>query len=123
LFAQGGGTWPCSKFNEDRQTTEFEGLYFDWAQGFMSAVNVSTANNDGKYVDLNALTIGEQKSAIRTFCKMHPEKTYTMAIWHLMEQMPIMEYHKADADNGADDSTTDNRLLAEQQKRKRDDSF
>jgi hypothetical protein len=110
----GGGVWPCSKFNNDRRTEAFEDMYFQWAQGFMSAVNATSANDLGKYVDLNALTIGEQKSTLRTYCKQHPEERYTKAVWHLLEQMPIMDYHKEGTDEGADNSgMLDKKPLAE----------
>jgi hypothetical protein len=55
-----------------------EGLFFTWAQGFMSGLNIATASavHINKVRHLAAWNIDDQKSFLRIYCDQHPLQSY-----------------------------------------------
>src|SRR5271155_4780470 len=69
----GYGVATCAQFAQDYQiNTAVENSYFNWAQGFMSALNLAAGMGKGSTRDLNALRTDDQKAYVRTYCSSHP---------------------------------------------------
>jgi hypothetical protein len=66
----GAIAWLCAFGSDYRKNpSEMENFYMTWAQGFMSGMNVISLP---QYRDLAAMSLDEQKSALRTYCDQHP---------------------------------------------------
>ena len=90
----GPGAFTCGKFASDylKNPVMTEGVFFTWAQGYMSALNVisSTEGIRGMkfYTDLGD-TINFQKAKISAYCKEHPLSDYSDAVMDLMGSLPV----------------------------------
>src|ERR1044072_4746666 len=80
LVARGIGTRTCAEFTEHYKADaeRFETLYFTWAQGFMSGMNL---NADVKRNLGGELSI--QKTTLRLFCADNPSKSFVNAVLFL----------------------------------------
>ncbi|MEA2821696.1 MAG: hypothetical protein QOJ86_3700 [Bradyrhizobium sp.] len=95
---RGAGTFTCGKFaSEYLKTPELtEGIYFSWALGFMTAMNVQAATGiEGRAKTFQNMgeSIQSYKSSIRMYCNAHPLALYMDAVidlYHSLEtrQMP-----------------------------------
>jgi hypothetical protein len=88
----GPGTQTCALFTQSYATNpdDTERLYFLWAQGFLTGLNIARA---GKlYANLNAKTTSDQKGAIRAYCDAHPFKNYLDAVIALYFSLPGNPY-------------------------------
>jgi hypothetical protein len=89
----GLGSSSCSKFAElmrmspDRTESE----YFDWAQGFMSGMNLirlsSTPRIPSK--NLNSMSVDAQKRYLRNYCDQHPLSDLVKGILELYDSLPL----------------------------------
>jgi hypothetical protein len=88
LVLQGLGATSCAQFADFfRDSPKIEEEYFDWAQGFMSGLNM----NADVYVVLNAKSIDEEKRFLRRYCDAHPLGEFMDAIYDLMKTLPTVE--------------------------------
>jgi hypothetical protein len=89
LSAMGFGTSTCAMFNNSYRG--LEETYFVWAQGFMSGMNfaLSIDPTGGRYADLSAKSISEQKTYIRLYCHNHPSDAYLQAVLNLYSELPF----------------------------------
>ena len=57
-------------------------IYFSWAQGYMSGVNLAAGINNKDYLpaNLSAMTIAAQQRFIRDFCDRNPLKDFREAV-------------------------------------------
>lgn len=87
----GAGMRTCAQFAKDyaANPTRIEELYFIWAEGFMSALNLSTAANDGFYKDFSRGDEASWKLHIRSYCNAHPLTQYGMAAMDLLNSLPV----------------------------------
>lgn len=87
----GLGTNSCAQFAKDyAATTETaENFYFTWAQGFMSALNLNAITENRPYRDVGAIGMTEQKSAIRSYCNLHPLASFVEAVFSEYENLPL----------------------------------
>jgi hypothetical protein len=67
-----------------------EEIYFTWAQGFMSGLNMASAVQNGVDRDLGgtAADMSAQKIHIRSFCDSHPLVQYGLAVLDLYNSLP-----------------------------------
>jgi hypothetical protein len=65
-----------------------ESLYFTWAQGFMSALNLEASANGKVYRIINGNDMSNQKMLIRSYCNEHPLTQYVAAVLDLYERFP-----------------------------------
>jgi hypothetical protein len=85
---RGAGGRTCAQFTEDiKNSPEMEMLYFQWAQGFLSASNLLASyykekkNIEVHIADLDALSIDEQKAELRELCsRADPTEAYFNAV-------------------------------------------
>jgi hypothetical protein len=98
---RGAGTWTCGKFASEYLKTPdvTEGLYFSWALGFMTAMNVHAAGAENRAKTFQNLgdSIQNYKSSIRIYCNAHPLALYMDAVvdlYHSLETRSMPEPRK-----------------------------
>jgi hypothetical protein len=82
--SMGAGTRSCAVFArtyKDKPKTA-DMIYFSWAQGYMSGVNLAAGINNKDYrpANLNAMAIAAQQRFIRDFCDRNPLKDFREAV-------------------------------------------
>jgi hypothetical protein len=93
-FTAGPGAFTCGKFANEylRNPVLTEGVYFTWAQGFMSAMNMVNASEGGDgrkfYHDLEG-PFETQKSKLRAYCNAHPLSYFVDAEMDLLGSLPV----------------------------------
>jgi hypothetical protein len=93
--SMGAGTKSCAVFvrtYKDKPKTA-EMIYFSWAQGYMSGVNVAAGikNRDVRSANLNAIPVTAQQRYIRDFCARNPLKDYRDAVDALLGEIRSMK--------------------------------
>lgn len=90
---RGAGTFTCGRFAQDyaKAPQYVEGLYFAWAQGFLSAQNLHIANDVNAYYDLGGDT-ELHESFLRNYCNKHPLANYVDAVFELAKTLPRKKY-------------------------------
>jgi hypothetical protein len=63
-------------------------MYFQWAQGFMTAVNFASLTNDKDAKDLSASSTEDQQRRLRFYCNKHPSDEYILAVKALYNDLP-----------------------------------
>ena len=85
-----GGT-TCGQFAEYYRTdpADAETLFYSWAQGFMSGMNVNFLFPEGESTDLGDSRYGidTQKGHLRLYCDQHPLAFYSQAVFNLWDTM------------------------------------
>ena len=79
LLTQGIGTSNCGRLAGDLRPGEglanpVNLMAYSWAQGYISAANISLAEADSKHVDMGQLDEGKVINMLLTFCKANPDK-------------------------------------------------
>ena len=79
VLTQGIGTSSCSRLAGDLKPGEGLGnavnlMAYSWAQGYISAANISLAEADAKHVDLGQLDEAKLINMLLAYCKANPEK-------------------------------------------------
>src|SRR6476660_6908690 len=82
--SMGAGTRSCAVFSrtyKDKPKTA-DMIYFSWAQGYMSGVNLAAGINNKDYrpANLNVITVAAQQRFIRDFCDRNPLKDFREAV-------------------------------------------
>lgn len=91
-LGQGVGTYTCAEFIRDaRATRDGDVLYFSWAQGWMTGWNLAEMNASKPTVDLALLSITEQRTYVRGYCRDHPAGMYMDAVHQLYESLRSRE--------------------------------
>ena len=83
----GAGSIPCAKFSQVyKRSPEIMGtLYFSWAQGYLSALNIFRSALDYPMINLNIVHTDTQISQIRMYCANNPLKSYQDAVHSLYD--------------------------------------
>ena len=79
LLTQGIGTSSCARLAGDLKPSEglsnpVNLMAYSWAQGYISAANISLVEADAKHVDMGQLDEAKILSLLLTFCKANPDK-------------------------------------------------
>jgi hypothetical protein len=79
LLTQGIGTSSCARLAGDLKPGEGLGnpvnlMAYSWAQGYISAANISLVEADAKHVDMGQLDENKILNMLLTFCKANPDK-------------------------------------------------
>jgi hypothetical protein len=79
LLTQGIGTSNCGRLAGDLKPGEglsnpVNLMAFSWAQGYISAANISLVEADSQHVDMSQLDEAKILSLLQTFCKANPDK-------------------------------------------------
>ncbi len=88
---QGMGASSCAKFAKMYQgdPENMEIMFFTWAQGFMSGLNLASSAAGGFERELGGSTT-DQESAIRIYCSTNPLKTYMDAVVNLYGTLRVL---------------------------------
>jgi hypothetical protein len=78
----GAGSTSCGDFADHyRSDADFTGvLFFTWAQGYMSGLNVGPLSTTDNSANLNSIPAEQQQQALRTYCNDHPLARYFEAV-------------------------------------------
>ena len=79
LLTQGIGTSNCGRLAGDLRPGEGLGnpvnlMAYSWAQGYISAANISLAEADSRHVDMGQLDENKVLTMLQKFCKANPDK-------------------------------------------------
>jgi hypothetical protein len=83
MGAVGPGTGTCDNFTRFYLSSPklAEGLYFSWAQGFLTGVNgIAIAKKDATDRDLSSIPVEQQEQHLRDYCNDHPLALYMQAV-------------------------------------------
>lgn len=91
LVTQGIGASNCAKLAADLKPAEGLGnpvnlMLYSWAQGYVSAANVSLLEAEGKHVDITALDESTVLNGVLTYCKANPEGRPVSALDELIRK-------------------------------------
>ena len=93
---QGIGTTPCGQFarlyRDNPQYTEE--IFFAWGSGFMTALNLGSVREMGKYRHFGSMPLEVQKDFLRTYCASNPLKDYISALLALWGSMSTAIFPK-----------------------------
>lgn len=86
----GLGVHSCAEFAKSYAANPVvtEDLYFTWAQGFMSGLNLSLVSNTGSFRYIDGNDMASHKLRIRSFCATHPLAPYVGAVMDLLNSLP-----------------------------------
>jgi hypothetical protein len=86
----GVGLRSCAEFAKDYSLVgeRAEDVYFTWAQGFMSGLNLDAVANRRPYRLINGNDMATQKIQIRSYCEAHPLVQYVAAVVDLYSRLP-----------------------------------
>ena len=81
----------CAEFAKSyaANPTVTEELYFTWAQGVMSGLNLSSASDTGTYRYIEGNDMVSHKIRIRSYCEAHPLTQYVGAVLDLLKSLPV----------------------------------
>ncbi len=79
LLTQGIGTSNCGRLAADLKPGEGLGnsvnlMAYSWAQGYISAANISLVEADAKHVDMSQLDETKVLTMLQKYCKANPDK-------------------------------------------------
>jgi hypothetical protein len=85
---EGPGSQTCAQFSQQYalQSEVIETNYFTWAEGFMTALNLTLTESDRK--DFAAQDLASQKTYLRNYCSDHPQAFYADAVGYLWVSLP-----------------------------------
>jgi hypothetical protein len=88
----GLGVQSCAEFAQSlhgHQTIAGD-LYFTWAQGFLSGLNLFSVRSTGayRYIQGSESEMVAQKIRIRLYCGAHPQAQYAAAVMDLYASLP-----------------------------------
>jgi len=79
LLTQGIGTSNCGRLAGDLKpavglANPVNLMAYSWAQGYLSAANISLVEADAKHVDMGQLDESKMLNLLLAFCKANPDK-------------------------------------------------
>lgn len=84
----GEGARSCAEFGElYKNQTHVEALFFQWAQGMMTGINVVIAANGQETTNLTLRDVKSQMGDIRLYCATNPLAFYLQAVLDLFDRM------------------------------------
>jgi hypothetical protein len=91
LAAVGPGTASCAEFARSfRETPELtEAMYYSWAQGFMSASNLTLLLSKQPIHNFAKLSVKGGQSFLRNYCDKHPLVPYELGVEELLKTIPL----------------------------------
>jgi len=86
----GVGATTCAQFASKygQNPSVIEAVYFSWAQGYMSGLNVGALAFHGSAKALDSMPFEDQQSAVRDYCNGHPLALYPEAVMSLYTHLP-----------------------------------
>ena len=88
MIGRGGAS--CGQFNQDiKGSKQWEYIYYSWAEGYMSAINVRNEERFGKSINLSPTSFEgpEQLKFLKTYCTFNPDKSFLFGVMTLFEAL------------------------------------
>jgi hypothetical protein len=90
----GAGAQTCAQFAQHyrRSPSQSEDMYFSWAQGFMSSLNMVNPNlrQPRSVRDLAAWSVNRQQFYLRDYCDQHPLTLFAAAVIEMFKLLPVI---------------------------------
>ena len=88
----GYGLQSCATYGQDykQNPDEAETVYFAWALGFMSGLNVGVKVMKASPKNLSATTQDAQRRFLREWCAAHPLSNYGDGVVDLLKTLPAV---------------------------------
>lgn len=88
---QGPGATSCAEFAKMYQASpKIEEIFFTWAQGYMSAINMSVLAADRSPRELGGEP-ADQERAFRDYCANNPLKNYMDGVLEVYGKLPFYQ--------------------------------
>jgi hypothetical protein len=89
----GLGLQSCAQFAKAYKANPelTEAMYFSWATGFMSAMNIDAAANNVNLRNLGAMPFDEKQRFMRRFCDQNPLKSYMNGVIELYKALAVSQ--------------------------------
>jgi hypothetical protein len=86
----GYGVQSCAKYGQAYKESpdDAELVYYAWALGFMSGLNVGTHTHRASSKNLAATTQDEQRRFLREWCEAHPLSDFGSGVVELLKTLP-----------------------------------
>jgi hypothetical protein len=102
VLQMGAGYTTCGQYAKNYKSigkvADF--AYFEWAQGFMSAVNLARIYNHAETKDLNSMPVENQWRWLRSYCDKHPLAEYYEGVKELFDNLAsVPPAQDAESDN------------------------
>lgn len=96
LLTQGIGTSNCTRLAADLKPGEGLGnpvnlMAYSWAQGYISAANISLAEQDSRHVDMGQLDENKVLTMLQKFCRANPDKQPLGALNEYLRTSPKVQ--------------------------------
>jgi hypothetical protein len=91
--AYGIGLQSCAKFAKDYQQDPeaAETVYFSWAQGYLSGMNIVAKGVPGYTTrNLASVSTDRQKAWLRDYCSAHPLEKYSKAVAAMLGVLDVI---------------------------------
>ena len=90
----GYGANSCAKYGEAYKLhpDEAEALYFAWALGYMSGMNMTARAFNRVARNLAATSQDEQRRFLRQWCDAHPMANYSDGVFELLKTLPEVSH-------------------------------
>jgi hypothetical protein len=83
----GAGVTTCAKYGHFIKQYPDSSLYFFWAQGYLSALNVHMKLTGQPFTDYKAISTDEQERVVMSYCDKHPLALYVDAVEFLFDEI------------------------------------
>jgi hypothetical protein len=89
----GLGLQSCAQFAKAYKANPepTEAMYFSWAVGFMSGMNIAAAANNVNLRNLGAMSFEEKQRFMRRFCDQNPLKSYMSGVIELYKALAVSQ--------------------------------
>jgi hypothetical protein len=85
----GHGANSCTDYAQGRLVAQqLDNSYFDWAQGFMSAMNTMLASQKNSTHNVYRLSDDGMKKALQAYCNAHPADMFEVAVTKVFLAQP-----------------------------------
>lgn len=85
----GHGTNSCTDYSEGRvMALQVENSYYDWAQGYMSALNTLAVAQKTPTRNITRISDDNQKKALAAYCSAHPADSFVVAVTKVYFNVP-----------------------------------
>jgi hypothetical protein len=85
--SMGAGVTTCAKFGQFMKQYPDDILFFTWAQGYLTGLNVHMELSGLPFTDYKAITTDEENRRIMAYCDKHPLALYMTAVENLFAEM------------------------------------
>ena len=93
MLMVGRGGAACSFFLQESSSNHTWGfVYYSWAEGYMSAINVRNTNSNSDInLSVASLQGPQQLEFLKDYCKKNPDQTFAIAVMNLYSELRLRQ--------------------------------